>query len=204
MPTLTPAYDNKIYQKYSRKNLQNKEKNKIAFCQDFNLNYDKKIPLLCLTFPLTEKNNLDILQNIINGILEQKVTLALTGIGTKKFQDFFEKIAKQNPKKIAIISDNDENKRKIYSASDIFLCTKASKECLVEMENAMNYGVIPITPQCNIVNNYNSQKEEGNAFIYNDKSTWSFFAGLIRALENFKFPYDWKNIQNNAMDAPLT
>jgi starch synthase len=201
MSTLTPAYDNKIYQKYSKKNLQNKEKNKIAFCQDFGLKYDKKAPLLCLTFPLTEKNNLDMLQDIINGVLEQDVRIALAGIGTEKFQNFFEQIAKENPEKIAIISDDDGNRRKLYAAGDIFLCTSKEKECLEEVEKALSYGVIPITPPCNLVVDYDGAKESGNAFVYKEKSPWSLFAALIRAMENFKFPYDWKTIQVNAMSA---
>ena len=200
MASLTPAYDNKIYQKYSKKMLQNKEKNKIAFCQDFGLKYDKKVPLLCLTYPLTESNNMSMLQDVVGGLLEQNVMLVVTGIGSKKYQDFFNGLAKENPKRVAIVSDNDGNKRKVYAASDMFLCTCTKGECLDEMENAMNYGVVPISPTCNLVTDYNGAKEEGNAFVYSDKSPWSFFASFIRALENFKFPYDWKAIQVAAMD----
>ena len=200
MPTLTPAYDNKIYQKYSRNSLAGKEKNKISFCQDFGLKYDKKTPLLCLSFPLTEKNNVDMLQEAVTGLLEQDVIIALVGIGTEKFQNFFEKTAKQNPKKIAIVSDNDENKRKLYAASDIFLSTCDTSECMGEMEKAMSYGTIPVTLPSEIVSDYDATKESGNAFIYKEKSPWNIFAAVIRALENFKFPYDWKNIQANAMN----
>ncbi len=179
--------------------MQNKEKNKIAFCQDFGLNYNKKTPLLCLTFPLTEKNNLDMLEDVIQGILEQDVVIAVTGIGTKKYQDFFNELAKEQPKRIVIVSDNDGNKRKIYAASDMFLTTSITEECKEEMEKAMNYGVIPICPKNELVTEYDGAKEEGNAFFYGEKSPWSFFASLIRAMENFKFPYDWKLIQVNAM-----
>jgi len=199
MSTLTPAYDNKIYQKYSRKMLQNKEKNKIAFCQDFGLNYNKQTPLLCLTYPLTEKNNLTMLQDVIQGILEQNVVVAVTGIGTQKYQDFFTELAKKYPKRVVIVSDNDGNKRKIYAASDIFLATCNSVECKEELDKAMSYGAIPISPENELVLDYNGAKEVGNAFVYIENSPWSFFASLIRAMENFKFPYDWKTIMENAM-----
>jgi starch synthase len=199
MSTLTPAYDNKIYQKYSKKMLQNKEKNKIAFCQDFGLEYNKKIPLLCLTFPLTEKNNMGMLQDVIEGILEQDVVLAITGIGTKKYQDFFDELAKEHPKRIVIISDNDGNKRKIYAASDMYLATASTEECKEEIEKAMNYGAVPICPPNELVTDYNGAKEEGDGFIYKENSPWSFFAAFIRALENFKFPYDWRAIQQITM-----
>lgn len=202
MSTLTPAYDNKIYQKYSKKMLQNKEKNKIAFCQDFGLNYNKKTPLLCLTYPLTEKNNLEMLQDVIQGILEQDVVLVVTGIGTKKFQDFFNKLAEEDPKRVAIISDNDGNKRKIYAASDIYLATANTEECKEEIEKAMNYGVVPVCPENELVSDYNGIKEEGDAFVFDGNSPWSFFASFIRAMENFRFPYDWRTIQVAAMTEP--
>lgn len=200
MPALTPAYDNKIYQKYSKKNLQNKEKNKIAFCQDFDLNYDKASALLCLTFPLSEKTNIGILKEVINGILEQNVILTLIGVGTQEYQNFFTALCENHPGKIAILSDSEGNKRKIYAASNIFLATSSTEECLKEMECAMQYGVIPVSlPQEKLVD-YDLIKEEGNAFVYSKKSHWSLFAGIIRALESFKFPYDWKNIQIQAME----
>jgi glycogen synthase len=198
--TITPAYDNKIYQKYSKKMIQNKEKNKIAFCQDFGLPYDKKIPLLCITYPLTEKNNLEIVQDVMNGVLEQTIQIVVTGIGTEKYQKYLEELSEKNSKKIVIIPDSEENKRKIYAASDISLISGDSNECIKEAKNAMKYGTIPIIPEQDFVEDYDPVQEKGNAFAYKKGSPWSFFATLIRALENFRFPYDWKNIQVNAME----
>ena len=197
--TITPAYDNKIYQKYSKKMIQNKEKNKIAFCQDFGLPYDKKVPLLCITYPLTDTNNINIIKDVMNGILEMPVEIVLTGIGTPKYQKYFTDLAKEYDKQIIIIPDNDENKRKIYAASNMLLAPCDSKECLHEVKQAMQYGVIPIVSNQNFVSNYDPIQESGNAFVYSKGSPWSFFATLVRAFENFKFPYDWKNIQVSAM-----
>ncbi len=198
--TLTPAYDNKIYQKYSKKMIQNKEKNKIAFCQDFGLPYEKKIPLLCITYPLTEKNNITIIQDVMNGILEQPVELVLTAIGNEKYQKYFTELSEKNPHQILIIPDNDENKRKIYAASNMTLIPVDSPECVAETKNAMQYGVVPVIFETNFAENYDPVQEKGNAFVYDKGSPWSFFATLIRAIENFRFPYDWKNIQVSAME----
>ncbi|MFH1012523.1 MAG: hypothetical protein V1760_02140, partial [Candidatus Peregrinibacteria bacterium] len=97
----SPAYDNKIYQKYSKKTIQNKEKNKIAFLQDLDLPYDKKIPLVAVTYPLTDKNNVAMIQDVMNGILEQSVQLVVSGIGTEKFQKYFTDLAEKYPKRVA-------------------------------------------------------------------------------------------------------
>ena len=199
MSSLTPAYDNKIYQKYSQKTIQNKEKNKIAFCQDFGLPYDKKVPLVCITYPLTDKNGMEIVQDVMNGILEQNVEIALIGVGTEKYQEYFTKLADKESKKVAIVPDNDENRRKIYAASNMLLVSKDSEECAKEVKNAMAYGVVPVTPEMEEVDDYDPVQENGNGFVYKKGSGWNFFASFIRALENFRFPYDWKNIQVSAM-----
>lgn len=204
MTTITPAQDKKTHLKYNKKTLANKEKNKAEFCHEFGLKYDKKRALLTFTFPLSEENNIEMLKDIMAGILEQDILIALTGIGTKRYQEFFTALAEKYSEKMLILDANEENKEKIYAASDIFLSTCNSRECLTEMENAMNYGVVPISPQNEFVADYNGTKEMGNAFVYKENSPWSLFAALIRALENFKFPYDWKTIQKNAMGEELT
>ena len=196
----TPAYDNKIYQKYSKKTIQNKVKNKIAFCQDFDLPYHKNIPLICITYPLADKNNINIIQDIMNGILEQPVEIAITGIGTEKYQKYFTDLASKNSNKISIIPDNKENKRKIYAAADIILISSDSHDCIQEVKNALSYGVIPIIPSQDFIEDYNPVQEKGNAFTYTKGSPWSFFASFIRAFENFRFPYDWRNIMVSAME----
>ena len=195
-----PAYDNKIYQKYSKKTIENKTKNKQAFLEEVGLPFEKKVPLICVTYPLTDKNNLSIIQDIMNGILEQPVEIVLTGIGTAKYQKYFTDLAESNNTKIAIANNSDEDLRKIYAASDIILIPALSDECLEEAKNAMRYGAIPIIPPQDFASDYDPNQEKGNAFIYTKDSPWNLFATLIRALESFRFPYDFKNIQVSAME----
>ncbi len=195
-----PAYDNKIHQKFSKKTIANKISNKEAFCNEVGLVFDKKIPLICVTFPLTDQNNLDMIQDIMNGILEQPVEIVLTSIGTEKYQKYFTDLAEENKTKFAITDSAEDEKRKIYAAADIILIPAHSKECLEEEEIAMRYGVVPITPPQDFTEDYNPNLERGNSFVYLTDSPWSLFATLIRAIESFRFPYDWKNIQVAAME----
>ena len=195
-----PAYDNKIYQKYSKKTIENKTKNKEAFLEEVGLPFEKKIPLICVTYSLTDQNNLNIIQDIMNGILEQSVEIVLTGIGTAKYQKYFTDLAESNKTKVAITDNSDDEKRKIYAASDIILIPTLSNECVEEAKNAMRYGVIPIIPPQDFASDYNPNQEKGNAFVYIKDSPWNLFATLIRALETFRFPYDFKNIQVSAME----
>lgn len=196
----SPAYDNKIYQKYSMKTIENKIKNKQMFCEEFGLNFEKRVPLICITYPLTDQNKLSMLQDIMNGVLEQPVQIVVTGIGTEKYQRYFTELSEKNSTKILIVGNTDDDRRKIYSASDIIIIPTLSDDCVYEEKIAMNYGVIPVTPAADFVIDYNPNQEKGNAFVFLKDSPWSLFAGIIRAIESFRFPYDWKNIQVSAME----
>lgn len=44
--------------------------------------------------------------------------------------------------------------------------------------------------------NYNAVEEQGNAFLFPKQNPWSIYGTLVRALENFSFSYDWKNLQS--------
>jgi starch synthase len=195
-----PAYDNKIPQKYSKKTIANKTKNKEVLCGELGLPYEKRIPLICITYALSDQNNLSMVQDIMNGVLEQPVQMVVTSIGTAKYQQFFTELAEKNPTQIAIAENNEEERHKIYAAADIILIPTVNNECQEESLRAMRYGAVPVTPPQDFVEDYNPNQESGNAFVYLKNSPWNLFANLIRAIETCRFPYDWKNIQASAME----
>lgn len=201
---LTPAYDNKIFQKYSKNTIKNKIENKLAFQEELGLVVDKKIPLLCVTIDLSDDKGAGLLEECVDGLLELPIQLLIVGVGTQKYQNLCSQIANQFKNKVRIISNTEEEKRKIFAASDIALVFSTGQEDLEEIKNYLSYGTVPIlnhdlSKQLPLVN-YNPIEEKGNCFTYNQKSKWQFFAAVVRATENYVFPYDWQNIQKNAMN----
>ena len=64
------------------------------------------------------------------------------------------------------------------------------------MEVIMEKGIVIIGHEKSpLLQNYNLNSETGNSFTYSDlSSAWSVFSALVRALETYKFPYDWDHI----------
>lgn len=59
----------------------------------------------------------------------------------------------------------------------------------------MNYGVVIVADESSPqLENYKPNEETGNAFLFNKRDLWSVFASIVRAMETFKFPYDWQHI----------
>ncbi len=63
-----------------------------------------------------------------------------------------------------------------------------------------SYGIVMIAPEATpVLQNYKPNEETGNAFLFLHKDVWGIFASVIRALETYKFPYDWQHIVKNIL-----
>lgn len=64
-------------------------------------------------------------------------------------------------------------------------------------------GVTPIINRDNhlssILQEFNPLKNEGNSFHYDDANAWSIFYTIVRYMENYKFPFDNKNLIKNVL-----
>lgn len=63
--------------------------------------------------------------------------------------------------------------------------------------------VTPIIPSnsylSSILKEFNPLSNEWNSFLYEEKNFWSMYYSLIRYLENYKFPYDNRNLVKNVL-----
>ncbi|MFT7184307.1 MAG: hypothetical protein ACI9QC_000646 [Oceanicoccus sp.] len=67
-----------------------------------------------------------------------------------------------------------------------------------EFNMIVERGIVPIALRGmnKDLENYNAVSESGNAFLFPKSSTWSIYGTMVRALENFNFIYDWKNLES--------
>lgn len=91
-----------------------------------------------------------------------------------------------------------DHRKMLLEAADMALCFNFNDE-----EEMLLNGTIPVSGERAGLKNYDVNKETGNAFIYKDKSKWAIFAAVVRAVETFKFPYDWSNIVRQGRESVL-
>ena len=46
---------------------------------------------------------------------------------------------------------------------------------------------------------HGDEQEDGNAFTYDQLTHWHCFAAAVRAIETYRFPYDFKTIQKHCV-----
>lgn len=78
--------------------------------------------------------------------------------------------------------------------------------CDDEIKNLTNYLSNWITPiilrdnhMSSILKEFNPLKNEWNAFFYEQLNKWSIFYTIARYMENYKFPFDNKNLVKNIL-----
>lgn len=70
---------------------------------------------------------------------------------------------------------------------------------------ALSVGCVPvlaesIAPKA-AAEEYDPVSEQGNSFYAREATIWSLFAAVARAVETYRFPYDWQGIVRSALTA---
>lgn len=198
MHTNSPSTDRSISSPYSAECLERKLQNKFALQKELGWPPEEKRAMVFIPTELSEEHGGKLLKALLPGLLELPIELLILGKGTKEFGTLLSRIAQQESHRIAIVPDENETMRKMYAAADMALFL-AELTNAPELSLCLQYGVIPIAPTTDTLENYNPNQERGCAFLYDSLSPWKCFGALVRALEAYRFPFDWRNIQKEAM-----
>lgn len=110
---------------------------------------------------------------------------------------------------VALTDDKIENLNDIHNVP----YTMKNRELLLEacdmaltfdfndVEELLLNGVIPLSLKRKELSDYDPKKETGNSFLYSKNNVWEVFATIVRALETFKFPYDWKHLMREGVES---
>ena len=200
MTNLSPSYDNKIARKYSIKTLEHKVQNKTSLQEELGWPTEKRMPILCIPTGMSKDLGGELLKDVLPGLMTLGMEILILGKGSNEYGELFTKLTKEKGHRISIIKDDDEGKRKMYAAADMALFL-TEPDNLTELQDALNYGAVPIAPTTKALKNYNPIQENGNSFLYEQPTQWHCFAAAVRALETQCFPFDWRTIQRNCMES---
>ncbi len=183
-------------QKKAVKILTTKEK----FQKKYGLYEDKNHFLVAVTTPLFEKNNAEVWSDLLPGISDMGFQMVLRANASPEYKAIMEAFTEDHVGLCTLISE--DNYDEVFEVADVLITFSDDDETQNSVQKALLNGVIPIVSSDfshTYIENYNPNLESGNAFVYHRKSVWSVFAALVRAYENYRFPYDWKNICKSAI-----
>jgi starch synthase len=204
-----PATDPHIRTNYDRFTLEHRSENKLALQREARLPEEPDVPLLGIISRLTDSKGFDILGETIDQILNLGVQMVVMGTGDQHYHDMLGKMVHEFPNQMAIfLTFNTPLARQVYAGSDMFLMPSRFEPCGTSQLIAMHYGSVPIVRAtgglADTVQDYNPRAEHGTGFVFQAYDSWQLFAAVVRAVEVYKHPSLWRQIQFRGMRADFS
>ena len=204
----SPKKDNDIYFKYTDKTFaEGKEKNKISLQQELCLEERRDIPLLSMITRLTETKGIDLITNVIEELLSEKVQFVLLGTGEKSYEDYFLHLEEKYRNMKALIKFDRALSKKIYASSDIFIMPSKSEPCGLAQMIACSYGTIPVVRSvgglADSIKGY-GKDDNANGFCFNNFNAHELLYTVKDAIKIYNDKEKWLRLTRNAISSDFS
>lgn len=204
--------DKLISCKFEKENyIEGKKANKKALLEELGFDVNSSIdkPLIGIVSRLASQKGMDLLLNIIGGLLETDVRIVLLGSGDKKLENSFANISNYHSDKFkAILKFDNTLAHKIYASIDLFLMPSAFEPCGLAQMICLKYGSIPLVRACGGLKDsivaFNEYSLEGNGFSFNNYSSNDFYNTIMYALSIYNKKDMWNKIIENGFNCDFS
>jgi starch synthase len=199
-----PAQDKLLPQRFTRDDLAGKAHCKAVLQQRVGLAVDKAAPLFAVVSRLTEQKGIDLVLDVLPGLLRTGAQLVVLGQGAPALQEPLREAARAQPKQVAVTLGFDEGLAHLIEAgADAFLMPSRFEPCGLNQMYSQAYGtppiVAPVGGLLDSVTDATLDPVHGTGFVLKSCDAAGLEDALVRALEAFKQPQQWRRIQANGM-----
>lgn len=164
-----------------------------SVAQKSSIKFATKLFNIGVIAPLTQRRNSEFFFRACEAMCELGFMISVLAIGDEVSQSKCFDLAQKYPEQFEVLEALPRNKNKILTHSNVILFPATPLED--NLKKVLKKGIVPIMPYQKHFYNFDAQSEFGNAFLFSEDNFWDFFATIVRAFENFKFSYDWGNLQ---------
>jgi starch synthase len=140
-----PLNDPHIETPFSIDSFPAKRFNKIALQREYGLPEDELIPLFGYIGRLVDQKGVDLILQVLPGIIDSGAQLVLLGSGDRNLQTALEKISNRYHNRVGVTIGYDEGlSHRIEAGSDCFLMPSRFEPCGLNQMFSLRYGTVPI------------------------------------------------------------
>jgi len=201
-----PGTDPYLHAHFNRRSLDKKRQNKLHLQQQLSLPLADNIAVAGLISRLVEQKGIDLILDAMPELIKQPLQLVFLGSGQQHYEQQLMEWAHAYPDKIAVYIGYDEAlSHQIEAGCDLFLMPSLFEPCGLNQFYSLRYGTIPVVTAvgglADSVNDYHAQDstQPASGFVLPERTSASLFETLERALQVFRQPRDWQQLQLNAM-----
>jgi starch synthase len=140
-----PGTDTHLAQRYNRRTLAHKVKNKLALQHQLGLKSSATTPLIGFVGRLVEQKGIDWIIANIDALLERGAQLVILGSGEHAFEAALRVASTRKPQTIAVtIGYSEALAHRIEAGADMFLMPSKFEPCGLNQLYSLRYGTVPI------------------------------------------------------------
>jgi len=199
-----PETDVDIPYHFNKFDLTGKRENKRALLERFHLPVDLDRPILASVTRLTSQKGIELIQQVAWDVLATGAYFISLGSGDRTYEDFFQKMHDAVPNQVGIYTGYNESLAHLIEAgADMFLMPSRFEPCGLNQMYSLRYGTIPIVRSvgglADTVEEFDSVRETGNGFKFNEFRADKFLEKIYEALFAYADPDTWRKLQFNGM-----
>ena len=182
-----PATDKLLASKYDAESaIKNKKANKKALQESLGLDVDDNKMVIGLISRLTNQKGLDLVNDVIPGIMDGNTQVVVLGTGDAQYEDTFRYYEdKYKGSFCAYIAYNENVAHNIYAGCDALLVPSRFEPCGLTQLISMKYGAVPIVRETgglkDTVQPYNAFENTGNGFTFDRYESGLLYDAINRA-----------------------
>ena len=182
-----PATDKLLASKYDAESaIKNKKANKKALQESLGLDVDDNKMVIGLISRLTNQKGLDLVNDVIPGIMDGNTQVVVLGTGDAQYEDTFRYYEdKYKGSFCAYIAYNENVAHNIYAGCDALLVPSRFEPCGLTQLISMRYGAVPIVRETgglkDTVQPYNAFENTGNGFTFDRYERGLLYDAINRA-----------------------
>ena len=182
-----PATDKLLASKYDAESaIKNKKANKKALQESLGLDVDDNKMVIGLISRLTNQKGLDLVNDVIPGIMDGNTQVVVLGTGDTQYEDTFRYYEdKYKGSFCAYIAYNENVAHNIYAGCDALLVPSRFEPCGLTQLISMRYGAVPIVRETgglkDTVQPYNAFENTGNGFTFDRYESGLLYDAINRA-----------------------
>ena len=183
-----PTRDPLIPYHFTAHNLSGKAKCKREIQAIFGLAQEPEWPLLASVARLVEQKGIELIKEILPGLMDMGVQLIVFGQGDQKYVDYFNWARENWPGQLGFSSDyNEPMASKVFAGADMYLMPSRFEPCGLSQMMAMRYGTVPIVHETGgLKDSVRAFKEFdgiGDGFAFSDYQAKDLYLAIREAIK---------------------
>ncbi|MEO5805206.1 glycogen synthase GlgA [Devosia sp.] len=206
-----PGADAALPQKFTATSVHMRAANKAAVVEKFGLDGTDG-PLFCVVSRLTDQKGMDLLLQVLDGLVALGGRLAVLGSGDPGLEDGFRSAWQRHPGKVGLITGyNEELSHLIQGGADAILIPSRFEPCGLTQLYGLRYGCVPVVSRIGgladtVIDANPAAIDAGVAtgLLFNANDAHALYEAIRKAVRLYADDKTWKKIQRRGMKSDVS